>query len=51
MYDSDSGNLLADARCENSAFHGFQDYKTVVKGLIDDMMVKARPKRQRKGND
>jgi hypothetical protein len=46
MYDSDSGNLLANARWENSAFHGFQDYKTVVKGLIDDMMVKikARPK-------
>ncbi len=46
MYDSGSGNLLASARWENSAFHGFQDYKTVVKGLIDDMMtkVKARPK-------
>ena len=46
MYDSNSGNLLANARWENSAFHGFQDYKTVVKGLIDDMMVKieARPK-------
>ena len=46
MYDSESGNLLANARWENSAFHGFQDYKTVVKGLIDEMMtkVKARPK-------
>jgi hypothetical protein len=46
MYDSVSGNLLANARWENSAFHGFQDYKTVVKGLIDDMMgkIKARPK-------
>ena len=46
MYDSDSGNLLATARWENSAFHGFQDYKTVVKGLIDDMMakIKARAK-------
>ena len=46
MYDSDTGNLLATARWENSAFHGFQDYKTVVKGLIDEMMVqiKARPK-------
>ena len=42
MYDSDSGNLLASARWDNSAFHGFQDYKTVVKGLIDDMMVKIR---------
>jgi hypothetical protein len=46
MYDSDSGNLLATARWENSAFHGFQDYKTVVEGLIDDMMtkIKARAK-------
>ena len=42
MYDSDSGNLLASARWENSAFHGFQDYKTVVKGLLDDMMLKIR---------
>jgi hypothetical protein len=42
MYDSDSGNLLATARWENSAFHGFQDYKTVVKGLIDDMMAKIK---------
>jgi hypothetical protein len=46
MYDSDTGNLLATARWENSAFHGFQDYKTIVKGLIDEMMsqVRARPK-------
>ena len=46
MYDADSGNLLASARWDNSAFHGFQDYKTVVKGLVDDMMAKirARPK-------
>ena len=46
MYDAETGNLLATARWENSAFHGFQDYKTVVKGLVDDMMVKikSRPK-------
>jgi hypothetical protein len=46
MYDSESGNLLATARWDNSVFHGFQDYKTVVKGLVDDMMakIKARPK-------
>ena len=46
MYDSETGNLLATARWDNSAFHGFQDYKTVVKGLVDDMMakIKARPK-------
>ena len=46
MYDADSGNLLATARWENSVFHGFQDYKTVVKGLVDEMMAKirARPK-------
>ena len=42
MYDADSGNMLASARWENSAFHGFQDYKTVVKGLIDDMMTKIK---------
>ena len=46
MYDAESGNLLANARWDNSAFHGFQDYKVVVKGLVDDMVakVKARPK-------
>ena len=27
MYDSETGNLLATARWENSMFHGFQDYK------------------------
>ena len=39
-------DLLATARWDNSAFHGFQDYKTVVKGLVDEMMakIKARPK-------
>jgi hypothetical protein len=36
MYDSETGNLLATARWENSMFHGFQDYKTVVKGLVDE---------------
>ena len=46
MYDADTGNLLANARWDNSAFHGFKDYKVVVKGLVDDMVakVKARPK-------
>jgi uncharacterized protein (DUF2235 family) len=46
MYESDTGNLLATARWQNSAFHGFQDYKTVVKGLVDEMMaqIKTRPK-------
>ena len=46
MYDADTGNLLANARWDNSAFHGFQDYKAVVKNLVDDMVakVKARPK-------
>ena len=46
MYDAETGNLLANARWDNSAFHGFQDYKVVVKGLVDDMVakVKSRPK-------
>lgn len=46
MYDADTGNLLASARWDNSAFHGFQDYKVVVQGLVDDMVakMKARPK-------
>jgi hypothetical protein len=44
MYDAETGNLLATARWDNSAFHGFQDYKTVVKGLVDEMMVKIRAK-------
>ena len=46
MYDADAGNLLVTGRWDNSAFHGFQDYKAVVKGLIDDMVakIKARPK-------
>ena len=46
MYDADTGNLLANARWDNSVFHGFQDYKVVVKGLVDDMVakIKARPR-------
>ncbi len=46
MYDSETGNLIANARWDNSAFHGFKNYKVVVKGLVDDMLVKvrARPK-------
>jgi hypothetical protein len=46
MYDAETGNLLANARWDNSVFHGFQDYKVVVKGLVDDMVakVRARPK-------
>ena len=46
MYDAETGNLLANARWDNSAFHGFQDYKVVVKSLVDGMLekVKARPK-------
>lgn len=45
MYDAKSGNLLASARWDNSAFHGFQDYRMVVKGLVDEMMakIKSRP--------
>jgi hypothetical protein len=46
LYDAETGNLLASARWDNSAFHGFQDYKVVVKGLVDEMVakVRARPK-------
>ena len=46
MYDGETGNMLANGRWDNSAFHGFQDYKIVVKGLVDEMItkVKARPK-------
>ena len=42
MYDAETGNLLANARWDNSTFHGFQDYKLVVKGLIDQMLDKVR---------
>ena len=42
MYDGRSGNLIADARWDNSAFHGFQDYKVVVRGLVDEMVAKVK---------
>ena len=44
LYDARTGNLLANARWDNSAFHGFQDYRGVVKGLVDEMVVKVRAK-------
>ena len=40
VYDAETGSLLVNARWDNSAFHGFQDYRTVVKGLVDEMVAK-----------
>lgn len=42
IFDAKSGNLLVTGRWENSMFHGFQDSKKVVKGLMDEMMAKVR---------
>ncbi len=43
LYDAETGRLLVNARWDNSAFHGFQDYRTVVKGLVDEMIGKVKP--------
>lgn len=42
IFDAKSGNLLVTGRWDNSAFHGFQDPKQVIKGLMDEMMAKVR---------
>lgn len=44
MYDAETGNMLANGRWDNSALHGFQDYKVVVNGLIDEMLMKVKAK-------
>lgn len=40
LFDGASGNLLATGRWDNSAFHGFQNPREVVKELLDDMFAK-----------
>jgi hypothetical protein len=42
IFDAKSGNLIVTGRWENSAFHGFQDSKKIIKGLLDEMMSKVR---------
>jgi hypothetical protein len=40
--DAATGNLLAMARWDNSAFHGFQDAKQVTSDLVADMFGKLK---------
>lgn len=42
IFDAKTGNLIVTGRWQNSLFHGFQDYKQVMKGLMDEMMEKAK---------
>jgi len=44
MYEATSGTLLASGRWENSALHGFQDYRGVLNGLVEEMVDKLRAK-------
>lgn len=50
IFDAKSGNLIVTGRWENSAFHGFQDSKKVIKGLLDEMMAKVRDASPRLNN-
>lgn len=43
MFDAQSGNLLVSGWWANSAFHGFQDSKEVVRGLVADMFANVKP--------
>jgi hypothetical protein len=40
LFDGPSGNLLITGRWDNSAFHGFQDPRDIIKELLDDMFAK-----------
>jgi hypothetical protein len=42
VYDADSGDLLALGSWKNSPLHGFQDAKVVVKGLVDEVLLKIK---------
>ena len=40
LFEGPTGNLIVTGRWDNSAFHGFQDPRDVVKELLDDMFAK-----------
>lgn len=40
LYDAKTGVLMVRGQWRNSAFHGFQDPKDVIKELMDDMYSK-----------
>ena len=42
MYDAETGDLLVLGEWKNSAFHGFQDSKIVMQGLVSEMLTKLR---------
>jgi hypothetical protein len=42
IFDAKSGNLLVTGRWENSVFHGFQNYKDVIRDLSVEMMNKVK---------
>jgi hypothetical protein len=42
VYDAETGDLLALGSWKNSPLHGFQDAKVVVKGLVDDVLLKIK---------
>lgn len=44
MYEGQTGDLLVSGRWDNSALHGFQDPRDVIRELMDDMFAKLKGK-------
>ena len=42
MYDAKTGDLLVAGEWKDSALHGFRDAKTVMQGLVSEMLSKLR---------
>lgn len=42
FYDARTGTLMVSGHWENSALHGFQGYREVTKGLVDEMFMKIK---------
>ena len=42
MYDAKTGDLLVAGDWKDSALHGFRDAKTVMQGLVSEMLAKLR---------
>lgn len=42
LFDARTGDLLVTGQWRDSALHGFRDAKTVVQGVVTEMMAKVR---------